>query len=530
MDARPHSSANYGGTKAAAREYKEPPHGSFGNGGWQIGGGKYPQQTFEECERTRLEFRRALINRYASVAGGWKQIDINGDGKLSFFEFIRACKTLGVCQQARKAWSALDLDRSGFISLAEVDPHLVEILGSLALTIWSIFGTVDSAWKHCFNTRGATRITSDEFVQACQDIGYKGPARESFEELSTDKASTGINREEFGFLHQWISNGQPDKVGADEVSRWAQPVKPWLPPVQDKKVKALAQEFQELLLKQYGDFVRAWRVGLDRDRNGHMDCEEFKRAVKDVGFAGNPRALWKELDVNGNGTVSLWEVDFHSAQLLKEFADCAKTSFGSWENAWKRVFDTRFDDRVKLDVFREGCAAMGYTGSAEQIFSLLDVDRSKFLCWEEMGWVSGTEIPVEKEGGRQDVGFVSISGKFKSQTRLQQRRADITAREQRMRKKKFEGRARGEIQGSNVAAGTSIYAPGVTFNNMSRSMSSPGTLQTTQGSSDHEVKAYRRPEHEADLPDWLLLAEGSMKSPEAKPKSDLTFPDRKSVV
>lgn len=540
MATRPLSSASHAsggshGTRTATgREYKEPPQGSFGSGGWQPGGsGKYPQQTFEECERTRVEFRRLLINRFASVAGAWKALDINRDGKLSFFEFMRACQTLGVSQKSRSTWAALDLDRSGFISLAEVDPQLVEMLGSLALTIWSIFGTVESAWKHCFNTRGALRITADEFVQACQDIGYKGPARDAFDELSTDKASTGITRDEFGFLHQWISNGQPDKVGsADGVSRWAQEVKPWLPPVKVKKVKALAQEFRELLLKQYGDFVRAWRQGLDRDRNGHMDYQEFTRAVKDVGFAGNPRDLWKELDANGNGTVSLWEVDMPTAELIKEFADCAKASFGSWENAWKRVFDTRFDDRVKLDVFREGCTAMGYTGSAEQIFALLDVDRSKFLCWEEMAWVSGTELPVDKDQERQDVGFVSISGKFKTQTRHQQRRADIIAREQRMRIKKFEGRARGEIPGTNAAAGTTIYSrdgaftfsPGVTFNHMSRSNSSPGNLQNTQGSDHDSIKGYRRPVDEPNLPEWLLLAEGTVKSPEAKPKFDLTFP------
>eukprot|EP00930_Biecheleria_cincta_P082986 TRINITY_DN72624_c0_g1_i1.p1 TRINITY_DN72624_c0_g1~~TRINITY_DN72624_c0_g1_i1.p1 ORF type:complete len:612 (-),score=114.89 TRINITY_DN72624_c0_g1_i1:151-1986(-) len=526
------SGGSYGTRTVNSREYKEPPPGCFGSGGWQSGGnGKYPQQTFEECEKTRLAFRKLLINRFASVAGAWKALDINRDGKLSFFEFMRACKTLGVSSNARTTWAALDLDRSGFISLAEVDPALVEMLGSLAVTIWAIFGTVENAWKHCFNTRGALRISGDEFVRACLEIGYKGPARAAFEELATDKASTGITRDEFGFLHQWISNGQPDIVGSgDAVSRWAQEVKPWLPPVKVKKVKALAQEFRELLLKSYGDFVRAWRSGLDRDRNGHMDYSEFTRACKDVGFAGNPRDLWTELDVTGNGVVSLWEIDMPTAEKVKEFSDCAKASFGTWDNAWKRVFDTRFDDRVKLDVFREGCAAMGYTGSSEQIFELLDVDRSKFLCWESVAWISGTEVPADPEQERQDVGFVNISGKFKKQTRLQQRRADIIAREQRMRIKKFEGRARGEIPGTNPAAGTTIYSrdgaftysPGVSFNSMARCNSSPGTLQSTH--SPDSVKAYRRPVDEPELPSWLLIAEGTVKSPEAKPKFDLSFP------
>ena len=52
--------------------------------------------------------------------------------------------------------------------------------------------------------------------------------------------------------------------------------------------------------------VRAWREGLDRDHNDRMDYNEFSVAVKDVGYAGNAKELWQELDVNKNGYVSLW--------------------------------------------------------------------------------------------------------------------------------------------------------------------------------------------------------------------------------
>lgn len=52
--------------------------------------------------------------------------------------------------------------------------------------------------------------------------------------------------------------------------------------------------------------VRAWREGLDRDHNDRMDYNEFSVAVKDVGYAGNAKELWQELDLNKNGYVSLW--------------------------------------------------------------------------------------------------------------------------------------------------------------------------------------------------------------------------------
>ena len=52
--------------------------------------------------------------------------------------------------------------------------------------------------------------------------------------------------------------------------------------------------------------MRAWREGLDRDHNDRMDYNEFSVAVKDVGYPGNAKELWQELDLNKNGYVSLW--------------------------------------------------------------------------------------------------------------------------------------------------------------------------------------------------------------------------------
>ena len=43
----------------------------------------------------------------------------------------------------------------------------------------------------------------------------------------------------------------------------------------------------EMSRHYWGNMVRAWREGLDRDHNDRMDYNEFSVAVKDVGYAGN---------------------------------------------------------------------------------------------------------------------------------------------------------------------------------------------------------------------------------------------------
>ena len=77
------------------------------------------------------------------------------------------------------------------------------------------------------------------------------------------------------------------------------------------KQKGFVQEKQwhektEMSRHYWGNMVRAWREGLDRDHNDRMDYNEFSVAVKDVGYAGNAKELWQELDLNKNGYVSLW--------------------------------------------------------------------------------------------------------------------------------------------------------------------------------------------------------------------------------
>jgi len=505
---------------------KKVPSGSWGAGGWGAGGnGKYPTPTANECEQIRQDFHKLLVKKYGTIAGAWKVIDVNQDGKLSFFEFIRGCQSLGVSQGARRLFGALDLDRSGFISLAEIDPPLAEMMTSLSVTIWSVFGTVEKAWVKCFNTKGKLRISEQDFIAATREIGFRGNASHLFSELATEKASTGISRGEFGFLHIWIANGQPDRIGSEEKeSRWAKPVEQWLPPVSAPEEKDWRRQFKTLLLKSYHNYVRAWRQGLDRDRNGQLDYSEFKMAVKDVGFAGNARELWHQLDENGNGVVSLWELDLDTAELLHDFHECAEASYGSWEATWHEVMDLRGDDRVKMADFRFGCQAMGYKGDINLMFDLLDVDRTKFLTWNETAWISGAEIPTVPPT-RIDVGMKTISGNFTKLTKQQQRRADAVSRDFRVRTKRFEGRARGEMPDSSPTAGTSIFAPGLKFNEHLPKARSTGAMPTSASMASTATSwRSQKTSEPPDLPDWYLISEGRLKSPQPKPKVDLSFP------
>ena len=204
-------------------------------------------------ERIREWFRQACVRQHGSVVRAWKVMDLNGDARLTYFEFVRGCKQMDL-KNARRIWCALG--RSGFITLQQVDPKLGEQLGSLAGLIWCMFGTVETAWRTCFNKSGKLRIRHDEFKQACQDVKFKGESWMCFTELCSEKASNGMSRKEFGFLHSWISPGKPDRGFLETTpSRWDLPTQPWVPPQRNTLKNERRKRFKECLLRSYGTFV-----------------------------------------------------------------------------------------------------------------------------------------------------------------------------------------------------------------------------------------------------------------------------------
>jgi len=133
------------------------------------------------------------------------------------------------------------------------------------------------------------------------------------------------------------------------------------------------EEFRDVLRRKFGSITRAWRVGLDSDDSGFLDFREFNAAVKSLGFTGNLRTLWFNLDEDDSGSISLKELDPKASAALEKFRALSTRAFGSIPDMWRDCLDQDNSKTVSFNEFHTNIGVLGYADEAEiwELFNLL---------------------------------------------------------------------------------------------------------------------------------------------------------------
>jgi len=144
---------------------------------------------------------------------------------------------------------------------------------------------------------------------------------------------------------------------------------------------ALLLDFKQLLKKKYGNFFRAWRCALSHDDAMTLHKPQFLKACTMIDWAGDARLLWRALDRDDSGSITIDEFDPHGAQIFASFQRFILRRFGTVLAAF-RAIDMDGTKTLKQDEFVEAMRTFGFEDAAHAklIFHGLDKDRSERLC------------------------------------------------------------------------------------------------------------------------------------------------------
>ena len=102
------------------------------------------------------------------MINAWKHLDSDNNGRLSYAEFCKACRSVGYFCNLRKLWNALDDDQTGFITLNELDfANNAALLEQFVQILVHRFKQIGKAWAVGFGAK-SSRISKAEFMEICK--------------------------------------------------------------------------------------------------------------------------------------------------------------------------------------------------------------------------------------------------------------------------------------------------------------------------------------------------------------------------
>merc|ERR1719379_3079992 len=230
-------------------------------------------------------FRELLNHKFKNTLKGWKQgLDMDGNGRLDYDEFIESCAALGYEGNAHKLYHCLLKEKgSKYLTLYDVDKKAYEALEHGDEDMMA--GIQKDTSKLNFQERQDEHLSHKIRVMVGKDI------RENIEQ-------------------HWVDKEKNDMCGVG--------------------VPGLIH----LLKVRYGGTVGGWTMGVDRIGAGRLSWTMFCKGCRNIGFVGNFKKVWKLLDDDDSGVISLEELDAPAAHALREFRDMTHTLFSTDQATW----------------------------------------------------------------------------------------------------------------------------------------------------------------------------------------------------
>eukprot|EP00930_Biecheleria_cincta_P070568 TRINITY_DN58201_c0_g1_i1.p1 TRINITY_DN58201_c0_g1~~TRINITY_DN58201_c0_g1_i1.p1 ORF type:complete len:1469 (+),score=331.35 TRINITY_DN58201_c0_g1_i1:26-4408(+) len=346
---------------------------------------KDSQQAKDKGASDLKAVRTILLNQYGTIPCAWKHaLDVDGNGKVSFVEFGNAMRRLGYKGIIKDLWVQIDKDGSGFITMDEIDSKAYRMLEEFREFVLTKFAGWAEAWDF-IDYKNSRRVRSNQFLERCEAMGYHGDAQQLYKYYLDDPSADFIVLADLDRAAAEEAYLDPErfntKLKKEEYERRQAELAKQL----GDKVASDVPSLIRMLVRKYGTITSAWRHGLDLRGNGRISYMEFCRAMQQLCVRGDVRSIWKALDLDGNGNVTLGELDPAADMVLTDFHDIVKASFGgNYIEAWREL-DIGKKGRLTEEDFVERCDALGYNGDASLLFKyLLDKVENSFITLDDL--------------------------------------------------------------------------------------------------------------------------------------------------
>ncbi|CAE7258966.1 Tmtc4 [Symbiodinium sp. CCMP2456] len=157
-----------------------------------------------------------------------------------------------------------------------------------------------------------------------------------------------------------------------------------------------ARMLRKVLTRLEGSVLRAWRKAFDAEGDGRINEFQFVRLCRQVKFLGDPCLVFRFLDDDSSGELTLEEVHKEQNDLWAAFVDfCAESFAGSLDMIQK--LNGGGERKVSSQQFQEGLHRYGWTGGYELLlFDAVDLGGDGFIESGDLKWLDIQQKPAPK--------------------------------------------------------------------------------------------------------------------------------------
>jgi len=150
---------------------------------------------------------------------------------------------------------------------------------------------------------------------------------------------------------------------------------------------AYTEDFKVCCRRKYSNLTRCWRLLLDTAGLGRVSFIPFCRAARAMGFT-HVTTLWKQLDVNSSGFITLESWDPTAYKSLMQFRTICLREYGGLREAFQFGLDRSGSGTCTKKELRQFLQDFDFAGDCAALWSALDENQDGYLTVDELDFLS----------------------------------------------------------------------------------------------------------------------------------------------